>query len=203
MVMSKVREQGPFMSELSRPHHPTTEAILGLFRAKGGSRYGGEAVSQLEHALQAASFAEAEGASASLIAAALLHDIGHLLHRLPENAPDQGIDDRHEKLGSEWLQHHFGPEVYVPVNLHVAAKRYLCAAEPEYQHRLSGPSIQSLILQGGPMSEQEVVAFESERYFRDAVRLRRFDDAAKVVGLATPDLEHFARCVDEVASHLF
>src|SRR5262245_30661022 len=76
-------------------HHPTTEEVLALFRARGGSRYGGESVSQLAHALQAAQRAENEGATPALISAALLHDIGHLLHDLSDDAPDQGIDDVH------------------------------------------------------------------------------------------------------------
>lgn len=180
----------------SAPHHPTTSEILHLFTERGGSEYGGEAVTQQEHALQAAFFAEREGATAALITAALLHDVGHLLHSLPEDAPDQGIDDRHEALGERWLAGHFGPEVIDPVAMHVEAKRYLCATDPDYLAILSPPSIQSLELQGGPMNPAETRAFESRVYFRDAVRLRQWDDAAKVVGLKTPPIEHFARYID-------
>lgn len=168
-----------------------TEQVLRLFRERGDSQYGGEAVSQREHALQAAMFAEQAGAEPSLIAAALLHDVGHLLHVLADDAPDRGIDDRHEALAAAWLQQRFGPGVVEPVRLHVAAKRYLCAVDPQYAARLSPPSVQSLALQGGPMTPDEVQAFEAGPFFAAAVRLRRWDEAAKVVDLPTPDLEHF------------
>jgi len=180
-------------------HHPTTSLVLQLFQASGGSRYGGENVSQLEHALQAAFFAEAEGAASPLIAAALLHDVGHLLHDLPADAPDHGIDDRHEALGARWLKERFGPDVCDPVQLHVDAKRYLCAVDPDYRQLLSEPSIQSLELQGGPMSAAEIAAFEQLPHFPEAVRLRRWDDAAKVPNLVTPYLEHFAAHLDAAA----
>ena len=177
-------------------HSQTTDEVLSLFRERGGSQYGGEAVTQLEHALQAATFAEREGATKALIAAALLHDVGHLLHVLPDDAPDHGVDDRHETLAAAWLAQRFGPPVVAPVAMHVAAKRYLCAVDPEYFRQLSPPSVQSLTLKGGPMTAVEVSQFETRPYFQDAVRLRRWDDAAKVVGMATPTLDHFARYLD-------
>jgi len=173
--------------------HLITNEVLALYRQRGGSLYGGEAVTQLQHALQAATFAEREGAEPSLISAALLHDVGHLLHDLPDDAPDQGVDDRHETLAAAWLVQRFPPPVVAPVAMHVAAKRYLCAADREYLSQLSEPSIQSLALQGGAMTLAEMKAFEKRPFFQDAVRLRRWDDAAKVVDLATPELEHFAR----------
>src|SRR5262249_42166074 len=123
--------------------------VLGLFAERGSAEYGGEAVSQTEHALQSAWAAEKAGADSAPITAALLHDVGHLLHRLPENCAEMGVDDRHEELGARWLQRHFGPEVSEPVRLHVPAKRYLCAIEPGYLERLSPASNLSLRLQGG------------------------------------------------------
>jgi phosphonate degradation associated HDIG domain protein len=174
----------------------TVDAIRRLFRERGGSQYGGEAVSQLEHALQAAQSAETEGAQPSLIAAALLHDVGHLLHKLPDDAPDDGIDDRHEALAASWLSKRFGSAVVEPVRLHVTAKRYLCSVDAEYARQLSPPSQLSLKLQGGPMTPEEARQFEAHPFFDDAVRLRRWDEAAKVVGLPTPDLEHYARIVE-------
>ena len=175
---------------------PATAEIVRLFAERGGSQYGGEAVTQLEHALQTAYFAQREGATPALIAAALMHDVGHLLHALPDDAPDRGVDDAHEALAAAWLARRFAPAVAAPVALHVAAKRYLCAVDPAYVQQLSVPSIQSLRLQGGPMSAGEIQWFESRPHFADAVRLRRWDDAAKVVGLPTPDLTHFARYLD-------
>ena len=156
-------------------------------------------MTQLEHALQAATFAERENATPALIAAALLHDVGHLLHDLPHDAPDSGIDDRHETLAAAWLAQRFGPPVVAPVAMHVAAKRYLCAKEPEYFGKLSEPSIQSLALQGGPMNAAEVKTFESRPHYAAAVRLRRWDDAAKIVGMQTPTLQHFAHYVEQAA----
>jgi [1-hydroxy-2-(trimethylamino)ethyl]phosphonate dioxygenase len=164
--------------------------IRSLFERNGASLYGGEQVTQREHALQAAALAEASGADASLIAAALLHDVGHLLHDLPEDAPERGIDDVHEVLAYNWLSRFFPPEVTEPVGMHVAAKRYLCAVEPAYRNSLSATSLHSLQLQGGPLNVKEAQAFEQNQHFREGVCLRRWDDAAKVAGLPTPDLEH-------------
>jgi phosphonate degradation associated HDIG domain protein len=170
------------------------DEIFALYAQRGGATYG-EGVTQSEHALQAAWLAEKEGASAELIAAALLHDIGHLLHDLPEDIAEQGIDTRHESLASAWLSQHFGPDVTEPVRLHVAAKRYLCAVEAGYFDALSEASRVSLKLQGGPMSEEEAEAFESNPACRPAVRLRRWDEAAKQAGLSTPTFKHFAMYV--------
>ncbi len=103
-----------------------------MFATKGHAAYVGEPVSQLEHALQAAYHAEQRGADDALVVAALLHDIGHLLHKLPEDAADHGIDTRHEQIGQAWLKRYCGPEVTEPIRLHVPAKRYLCATDAEY-----------------------------------------------------------------------
>jgi phosphonate degradation associated HDIG domain protein len=181
---------------MTNPRHSATEEVLTLYRQRGGSQYGGEAVTQLEHALQAAAFAEQAGAEPCAIAAALVHDVGHLLHDLADDAPDQGIDDRHETLAAAWLAQRFPAAVVAPVAMHVAAKRYLCAVDQEYLGRLSPPSVQSLALQGGPMTPAEVKQFEARPFSREAVRLRHWDDEAKIVGLRTPDLEHFARYLD-------
>lgn len=168
------------------------DEILNLWRERGGSEYGSEAVTQLEHALQSALLARDEAAPAPLVAAALLHDVGHILHDLPDDAPESGIDDRHEAVGYNWLAKHFLPATAEPVRLHVAAKRYLVATDPAYAAVLSEPSILSLALQGGPMTPDEVAEFRRNPFAEDAVRLRRWDDMAKVVGLATPPVEDFA-----------
>jgi phosphonate degradation associated HDIG domain protein len=174
------------------------DRLFTLFREKGQGAYGGEAVTQTEHALQCAHLAEQSGAGPELIAAALLHDVGHLLHGLPEDLAERGIDGRHEEAGAGWLKRSFGPAAVDPVRLHVAAKRYLCAVEPEYRARLSDASQRSLRLQGGPMSSVEVSRFEQERWFRAAVAVRRWDDGAKVPGLVVPGLEHYRPCLEAV-----
>ncbi len=173
--------------------------ILKLFEQRGDSEYGGECVTQIEHALQCAALAEHEQAKSELIAAALLHDIGHLLHSLPDGAPDEGIDDHHENSGNAFLREHFPDSVAEPVRLHVLAKRYLCTVDPDYYSLLSEPSIVSLKLQGGRMSGAEVAEFESNPFCEDAVRLRKWDDAAKDPNANTPDLQHY-RSVLEQAS---
>jgi phosphonate degradation associated HDIG domain protein len=177
----------------------TVDDVLELFREHGHSEYGGEAVTQAEHALQCAALAENESAAPELIAAALLHDVGHLLHNLPDDAPDQGIDDAHEDSGYHYLSQMFPESVIMPIKLHVASKRYLCTTDPNYLQKLSEPSLISLRLQGGPMSEPEVLEFERHPYFKQALRLRCWDDIGKVPGLPTPSIEHFAGYLRQVA----
>ena len=132
------------------------EDIVNTFRLRGASEYGGEKVTQLQHALQAAMFAEQEQGSPELISAALLHDFGHLLHNLPDDAPDQGVDDFHENTGHNALARLFPLAVVEPIKLHVSAKRYLCTTDSNYFSKLSEASVTSLKLQGGTMSAEEL-----------------------------------------------
>jgi phosphonate degradation associated HDIG domain protein len=165
--------------------------LLRLFKERGDAAYIGEPVSQTEHALQTAWAAEQSGAGGALIAAALLHDVGHLLHNLHEDCALSGIDDAHETHGAHWVALHFGPDVAEPVRLHVQAKRYLCATDPAYLGTLSEASLRSLQLQGGPFTPGQETEFMSLPHAEAAVALRRFDEQAKVRGLQTPGLEHF------------
>jgi [1-hydroxy-2-(trimethylamino)ethyl]phosphonate dioxygenase len=169
--------------------------LAALIDGKGERRYGLHDINQRAHALQAALLAEQAECDAALVTASLLHDIGHMVHDLGANPAEAGIDDRHEALGHDFLVRYFGPEVTEPVRLHVAAKRYLCAVEPGYFDRLSQDSVLSLSLQGGPMSEAEAAGFRALPHADAAVRLRRFDEAAKVKDLATPGVEHFLPAV--------
>ncbi len=173
--------------------------IIDLFNNKGGDLYGGEAVTQLEHGLQAAHFAVLENASDALVTAALLHDIGHLLHDLPDDATDKGIDDLHEALGSQFLEKHFIKEVSEPVKLHVNAKRYLCLVEASYYSTLSPTSQASLLLQGGIMSSFQKDDFEKHEFYKEAVVLRRWDDLAKVPDLITEPIEFY---INKIANSL-
>jgi phosphonate degradation associated HDIG domain protein len=165
--------------------------IFRVFERHGADAYFGEPVSQQEHALQAAHLAEQEHAADALVVAALLHDIGHLVHGAGEDIADQGVDARHEAAGEAWLSRWYGPEVTEPVRLHVAAKRYLCAVDPAYLPKLSSASIQSLALQGGPFNKEEIAEFEANPHYAAAVSLRRWDDEAKIVDLDVPGLEHY------------
>lgn len=176
--------------------------IQALLEQKANGQYGLTLINQQQHALQGAWLAEQEGHDDAMIVAALLHDIGHMVHDFGDEPADKGIDDRHEELGHEWLKSYFGPEVTEPIRLHVAAKRYLCAIEPDYFAKLSADSVKSLALQGGPMSPKEVQAFESLPHYRQAVQLRRYDERAKVKGLVTPSVAYFmpvvSRCLNSM-----
>lgn len=173
--------------------------VLALYGARGAGAYFGERVSMTEHALQAAWFARNESAPEPLVIAALLHDVGHLLEAVPDDIADWTADARHEELGARWLAQRFGPQISEPVRLHVPAKRYLCATDDRYIGQLSSASVHTLSLQGGPMSAQEVQRFEGERYFREAVRVRLWDDQGKVAGLRTPPLASYVAMIDAAA----
>lgn len=172
------------------------ECLFRLFCERGNAAYLGEAVSQTEHALQTAWAAERTGADSALIVAALLHDIGHLLHDLPEGDMEPAVDGQHEEIGARWLEQFFGPDVTRPIRLHVAAKRYLCAVNPAYLSQLSEASVLSLKAQGGPFRPEEAEAFRADPHSEAALTLRRWDEAAKVKNLPTPDLRHFLSQVE-------
>ncbi|MEA2815732.1 MAG: hypothetical protein QOE02_1890 [Rhodospirillaceae bacterium] len=174
---------------------PLRQELLDIFVGRATRRYGLSAINQLQHALQAATLAEADDAPPATVLASLLHDVGHMIHQLGEDPAGRGVDDVHEELGARWLAERFGPEVSEPVRLHVAAKRYLCAVESDYFSKLSSDSVRSLGLQGGPMSADEIEQFRQNPLHAEAVRLRRFDEAAKDPRAKTPDFDHFLRHV--------
>jgi predicted HD phosphohydrolase len=163
------------------------DRLLEPLRDAGGRAYLGEPVTVLEHSLQAASLAEQEGAATEAVVAALLHDLGWLLHGGPR---------AHERRAAAHLERHFGPAVVEPIRLHVEAKRYLATVEPAYRELLSAASIRTMALQGGPMNATEVKAFLDVPFARDAVALRRIDDRAKVPGARTPGLDHYRELVE-------
>jgi gamma-butyrobetaine dioxygenase len=173
------------------------QAIIEAFEKGGAEMYLGEDVTQLQHALQAAELASREGAEESLIAAALLHDFGHLIAGDESASPT--VDFRHEELGARWLSEHFPETVWMPVRLHVAAKRYLCASDPEYLARLSAASLHSLGLQGGPMSAEEMRDFEASPFCRSSVQLRLWDEDAKDPTLAPASLERYRELLSRLA----
>ena len=176
----------------------TIADIEAMFRAQGHCQYSGEPVTQLEHALQSAWLAQQSGAAPALIAACLLHDYGHMSNALGETPTLRGIDDKHQYHGVSALKGLFPEAVLAPIRLHVDAKRYLCASDGAYWASLSEDSRRSLELQGGRYGAEEAAKFIAQPYAEDAVKLRRWDDLAKVAGIDTPDLAHFlelaARC---------
>ncbi|MBD2231647.1 phosphonate degradation HD-domain oxygenase [Phormidium tenue] len=170
---------------------PSLITLLDLYRQRGQAQYGGEAVSQLDHALQCAILAEQADQSAEMIAACLFHDLGHLVHHLGDDPALRGLDDRHEHCAIPVLAPLFPTAVTRPIQLHVEAKRYLCAVDETYWDSLSATSRRSLELQGGVFSPAAATAFIQQPYAKQAVQLRRWDDLAKVPNQDTPDLEHF------------
>lgn len=162
----------------SSPANAFLAEITDLFTRFGGLHYG-EDVTQMEHALQAAHHAKLDDAPPALVAAALLHDIGHLMQKIGEDAADRGVDTRHEQIGAGYLARAFPAEVTEPIRLHVAAKRYRVAVDPAYAARLSQASQQSLVLQGGPMSSDEIKVFLAAPYAEAAQKLRGYDEAGK------------------------
>jgi phosphonate degradation associated HDIG domain protein len=159
-----------------------------LFARKGGRAYEGEPVTQLEHALQTAARAEDEGAAPALISAALLHDLGHLLNDQGETPTMRGVDDLHQFAALPFLRPSFPDDVLTPIKLHVDAKRYLCATRAGYYDALSADSKRSLALQGGIFTPEQADAFVMQPFAKDAVRVRLWDDLAKVEGAVTPPL---------------
>jgi len=174
--------------------NPRLDALFEAFDRLGDEAYR-EDVSQLSHMLQTAALAVADGAPDALVAAALLHDVGHFVP-----SPSATDPVPHEALGVDWLRPLFGPEVWRPVGLHVAAKRYLCAASPGYLERLSAASQKSLIEQGGVFTPAEAERFIAAPYAQDSVRLRRYDDAAKVPDARTPRLDSYRELLDRLAT---
>jgi phosphonate degradation associated HDIG domain protein len=167
------------------------ERIEEIIIRRGADAYLGEPVTMAEHMLQAAQLAEREDGSDAMIAAALLHDIGHFLNEFGDDYIEQGVDNRHEEAGARILEPWFPPEVVEPVRLHVATKRYLCATDRGYMTKLSDASVKTLALQGGPMDAAEVAAFERGPWRDVAVKVRLWDEAAKVPGAPTPGFAHY------------
>jgi phosphonate degradation associated HDIG domain protein len=169
-----------------------------LFREHGHIEYSGEGVTQLEHALQTAQRAEEDGADAALITAALLHDLGHLLNLQGASPTERGIDDQHQYFSIPFLRPVFPAAVVEAIRLHVDAKRALCALEPGYHAALSEDSKRSLTLQGGVFTPAETQAFLARPFAENALRVRRWDDAAKIPGLPTPPIGHYLEIVERI-----
>jgi gamma-butyrobetaine dioxygenase len=170
-----------------------------LFADFGMHVYLGEEVTQQEHALQTAALAQAEGGSDALIAAALLHDVGHILVEDAHGAHHANVNAHHDDAGADWCAERFGSSVANPVRLHVDAKRYVVTIDPDYFATLSEASIHTLSLQGGRMDQREVADFERQDGWQEAVALRRWDDRAKIPGLDVPPLSEYRPLIERLA----
>lgn len=181
------------------PEVTDLEDLLDLYRSDKATAMYDEIVTEREHALQAAALAEAAGAPDSTVAAALLHDVGRLTISW-ESAEGAFVaaDRTHDSVGERLLRRWFGPEVTAPVGMHVAAKRYLCAVEPTYVEGLSPVSVRSLAVQGGPMSADEVAAFEQRDGWQAGVQLRRWDDLAKSTEPARKTVDDYVELLASV-----
>jgi phosphonate degradation associated HDIG domain protein len=177
----------------------TLNDIESLLQTRGHAQYSGEPVTQLQHALQSATLAEGEGADDELVTAALLHDLGHLVHEPGDGLADEpgdtptlrGIDDLHQFIAIPFLRGLFPERVLGAIQGHVDAKRYLCATRPGYLEALSADSKRSLQLQGGVFDAAQAQAFIARPGAQEAVRLRLWDDLAKSADAVTPPLAHF------------
>ena len=176
------------------------DRLATLFAEQGENEYLGEPVTQAAHMLQAAARAQAAGASDPLIAAALLHDVGHFTGEISGHDLMAGTDNRHSHTGADWLSTWFPDEVTEPIRLHVAAKRYLCAVEPDYFNLLSEASVYTLSVQGGPMTEAEAAEFERSGFAQAAVALRRWDEAAKDPDADVPTFDHYRPLLERLAT---
>ncbi|WP_350334445.1 (R)-1-hydroxy-2-trimethylaminoethylphosphonate oxygenase [Coralliovum pocilloporae] len=186
------------MTDIKLDRSNIVDFIGDIFKRRGADSYLGEEVTMSEHMLQGALLAEEAGASDELIAAALLHDIGHYTNEFPEDALEKGINNHHDTAGAAVLMPFFPSVVTDCVLHHVAAKRYLCATDPTYFDRLSDASVHTLNLQGGPMSEDEVTEFEKSPNLKDIIQVRFWDEEGKVKGRTTPDFDYYAPVLQRV-----
>lgn len=174
------------------------EFLFDLFARRGAEAYLGEPVTTSQHMEQSAACALADGAPDNLVIATLLHDVGHFVSDFPLDALENGIDNRHEEAGARFLAAYFPPSVTEPIRLHVPAKRYLCAIDDAYLQRLSAASVNSLLVQGGPMLEAEIEQFRANSYHQDAVQIRLYDDDGKVAGLTIKPITDYRETLESL-----
>ena len=176
--------------------------IGSIFEKRGDEEYLGEPVTMGQHMLQGATMAEKSRESDEIIIGTLLHDIGHFTSEFGTFSMEDTEDRYHEDAGAAVLEQFFPKVITDCCRHHVAAKRYLCATDPEYFQKLSTASVHSLNLQGGPMSEAELKDFEKNPNLKKILKVRLYDDAGKIPDMITPSFWHFAPLVQKmVDSH--
>jgi predicted HD phosphohydrolase len=154
------------------------------------SLYIGEKITMTEHMIQSAMLAEKNKSSTSLVCASLLHDYGHFILDNPDELVNLQQDGEHEEVGYQYLKKYFKENVIGPIKNHVKAKRFL-ARDKKYHQILSPASIVSLRLQGGIMNNEEAKVFQKEKFFNDSIKLRKFDEAAKKIGMEIKDINEY------------
>ena len=188
------------MSENNAHADQLIDFIRQIFMRRGSEAYLGESVTMSEHMLQCAMLAETQNASDEMIAAALLHDVGHFSNDFPKDAFEQSIDNRHEEAGAALLAPVFPDLVVDCVRHHVAAKRYLCAVDASYFSMLSEASVHTLQLQGGAMSADETLAFEEQAHLGSILQVRRWDESSKIAAKPTPPFDHYLPLIRRVCA---
>ncbi|KAG4428915.1 hypothetical protein IFR05_015602 [Cadophora sp. M221] len=176
----------------------TIATLFSFITAQGSSDYLGENVSQLQHSLQAAYLANQAGADNETVLAALLHDVGRFIPQSMEMpkmiAPGGTFIGRasHEVLGERYLRElGFSEKICQLVGAHVMAKRYLTAVDGKYYEGLSRSSKQTLELQGGIFTPEQVKQAQKDPWLEQKLAVRRWDDLAKDPNLKVEPLSFY------------
>jgi phosphonate degradation associated HDIG domain protein len=188
---------------MNSTHADAIDFILAFYAKYSDQAYIGENISQLEHALQSAHLARQASASEELIAAALLHDIGHLNFGNEDfkNSMDGYGTVGHERIGARLVRELGFPQAVADLIIgHVEAKRFLVFKHPSYLQNLSHASLETLKRQGGPMTGEEAASFEANPLHKDMLRLRAWDDQAKVENWEVPALTTYVGLLQNLLS---
>ena len=156
------------------------------------SLYIGEKVTISEHMIQSAMIAEKTKSPDSLVCACLLHDYGHFILEDPDKLVKKQLNGKHEDIGYEYLKKFFKEDVVTPIKYHVLAKRYL-ARNKKYYNLLSNASKISLKLQGGVLNKKKSKDFEKQNFFKNTIKLRKFDEAAKKTNIKIKSITDYKK----------
>jgi predicted HD phosphohydrolase len=186
------------MTDTPLTHDNIVDFLGDIFTRRGNEEYLGEPVTMAQHMLQGAKLAEQANEDEVVVAAALLHDIGHFTSEFGSFSMQDTEDKWHEVAGAKLLEPFFPPLLIDCIRYHVAAKRYLCAVNPDFFNQLSEASVHSLKLQGGKMSEDEIAQFSANDNLEAIVRVRLYDDAGKDPELVTREFEEYTPLLQRV-----